>query len=58
MTRGSFARGFADFVIDVREGVFAAVLDAQPLVQRRVEHLPEFGAGHVSVRIQHLHSAI
>ena len=47
----------ADLVVDLREGILAAELLPQPVVQGAVEHLPELLPVHVAVGIQHLEPA-
>lgn len=48
----------ADLVVDLREGILAAELLPQPVVQGAVEHLPELLPVHVAVGIQHLEPAV
>ena len=54
---GSVPGSLADLVVDLREGILAAELLPQPVVQGAVEHLPELLPVHVAVGIQHLEPA-
>ena len=49
---------FANFFIDVGEGLLASVLCPQPLIKRTVKHLPKFTFSHIGISIQHLDSEI
>lgn len=55
---GSVPGSLADLVVDLREGILAAELLPQPVVQGAVEHLPELLPVHVAVGIQHLEPAV
>lgn len=47
----SVPRRLADFVVHLREGVLAAELLAQLVVQGAIKHLPELLPVHVAVSI-------
>lgn len=44
----------ADLVVHLREGILAAELLPQLMVQGAIKHLPELLAVHVAVSVQHL----
>lgn len=54
---GSVPCGLADLVVYLGEGVLAAKLLAQLVIQGAIKHLPELLSVHVAVGIQHLESA-
>lgn len=47
----SVPRSLADLVIHLREGVLAAKLLAQLVVQGAIEHLPEFLPVHIAIGV-------
>lgn len=55
--KGSMSGRFADFVIDLREGILTPQLISQFMVQLSIKHLPKLLSVHVHICIQHLEPA-